>query len=156
MPPTFTAIFAEQLARTSGRAAREAVDGEPVRAGQIYVAPGARHMRVVRHDGIASIALDDGPAVNFCRPAVDPLFASAARVWSIHVLAVILTGMGSDGTRGAGEIVAAGGSVIAQDQATSVVWGMPGSAAHAGHCAAILALEDIAPKVTRLFSGGRP
>jgi two-component system chemotaxis response regulator CheB len=156
MPPTFTTILAEHLARASGRAAHEAVDGEPVRAGQIYVAPGSRHMRVVRCDGIALIALDDGPLVNFCKPAVDPLFVSAAKVWGTRNLAVVLTGMGSDGTRGAGEIVAAGGAVIAQDEATSVVWGMPGSAAHAGVCSAVLPLAEIAPKLVRLFGGGRP
>jgi two-component system chemotaxis response regulator CheB len=156
MPPTFTTILAEHLARASGRVAREAVDGEPVRAGQIYVAPGGRHMRVVRRDGIASIALDEGPLVNFCKPAVDPLFASAAEVWGARNLAVVLTGMGNDGTRGAADIVTAGGAVIAQDEATSVVWGMPGSAAHAGVCSAVLPLNDIAPRIVRLFSGGRP
>ena len=83
------------------------------------------------------IALDDGPPVNFCKPAVDPLFISAIDVWQAGTLAVILTGMGSDGMRGGKEIVAAGGNVIAQDEATSVVWGMPGAAAHAGICAAI-------------------
>jgi two-component system chemotaxis response regulator CheB len=156
MPPTFTMILAEHLARASGRVALEAVDGEPVLAGRIYVAPGNRHMRVVRRDGIASITLDDGVPINFCKPAVDPLFASAAEVWGVRNLAVVLTGMGSDGSRGAADIVAAGGAVIAQDEATSVVWGMPGSAAHAGVCSAVLPLGDIAPRIVRLFSGGRP
>src|SRR5262252_10228469 len=81
MPPTFTTIFAEHLSRASGRVTREAVDGEPVRAGQIYIAPGGRHMRVERHDGDAKIAITDGPLVNFCKPSVDPLFSSAAEVW---------------------------------------------------------------------------
>jgi two-component system, chemotaxis family, protein-glutamate methylesterase/glutaminase len=156
MPPTFTTILAEHLARASGRVAREAVAGEPVRAGQIYVAPGARHMRVVRRDGTASIALDDGPLVNFCKPSVNHLFSSAAEVWGARNLAVVLTGMGSDGARGAGDIVAAGGSVIAQDEATSVVWGMPGSVAQKGLCSAVLPLDQIAPKVVRLICGDRP
>ena len=78
MPPTFTAIFAEHLARLAERPAREAQDGEEVRAGRIYIAPGGRHMKVARRDGIAVIALDDGPPINFCKPAVDPLFSSAA------------------------------------------------------------------------------
>src|SRR5204862_6080817 len=106
-----------------------------------------RHMRVVRRDGIASIALDDGPLVNFCKPAVDPLFASAAEVWGARNLAVVLTGMGSDGTRGAADIVTAGGAVIAQDEATSVVWGMPGSVAQDGLCSAVLPLDQIAPRL---------
>jgi len=155
MPPTFTTILAEHLARSSHRPAREAVDGEIVKAGNIYLAPGGRHMRVVRHGADAAIALDDGPPVNFCKPAVDPLFASAVDVWQGGVLAVVLTGMGSDGMRGGKDIVAAGGSVIAQDEASSVVWGMPGAAANAGICAAILPLNQIAPKLVRLFSGDR-
>ncbi|MGA9090872.1 MAG: chemotaxis response regulator protein-glutamate methylesterase [Bradyrhizobium sp.] len=155
MPPTFTTILAEHLARSSHRPAHEAVDGEIVRAGQIYLAPGARHMRVARHGADAVIVLDDGPPVNFCKPAVDPLFASAIDVWQGAILAVVLTGMGSDGMRGGKEIVAAGGSVIAQDEATSVVWGMPGAAANAGICAAVLPLGQIAPKLIRLFSGDR-
>jgi len=155
MPPTFTTILAEHLARASRRPAHEAVDGETVKAGQIYLAPGGRHMRVVKHGMDAQIALDDGPAVNFCKPAVDPLFMSAIEVWQGAIMSVILTGMGSDGMRGGKEIVAAGGSVIAQDEATSVVWGMPGAAANAGICAAVLPLNQIAPKLVRLFSGDR-
>jgi two-component system chemotaxis response regulator CheB len=153
MPPTFTTILAEHLARASHRPAHEAVDGEIVKAGQVYLAPGGRHMRVVRRGTDIVIALDDGPPVNFCKPAVDPLFTSAIDIWQGGVLAVVLTGMGSDGMRGGKEIVAAGGSVIAQDEASSVVWGMPGAAANAGICAAILPLNQIAPKLVRLFSG---
>ena len=104
----------------------EAVDGEPVNAGSVYIAPGGKHMRVVRSNGTAAIALDDGPLINFCKPAVDPLFASAAEVWGHKALALVLTGMGSDGLLGAKAIVAAGGHVLAQDEASSVVWGMPG------------------------------
>jgi two-component system, chemotaxis family, protein-glutamate methylesterase/glutaminase len=155
MPPTFTTILAEHLARSSRRPAHEGVDGEVVKAGTIYLAPGGRHMRVVRHGTDAAIVLDDGPPVNFCKPAVDPLFTSAIEVWQGGVLAVVLTGMGSDGTRGGRQIVAAGGSVIAQDEASSVVWGMPGAAANAGICAAILPLNQIASKLVRVFSGER-
>src|SRR5947209_10226620 len=155
MPPTFTTILAEHLARSSHRPAHEGVDGEIVKVGQIYLAPGGRHMRVARQGAEAMIALDDGPAVNFCKPAVDPLFTSATEVWQGSVMSVILTGMGSDGTRGGKDIVAAGGSVIAQDEATSVVWGMPGAAANAGICAAVLPLNQIAAKLVRLFSGDR-
>ena len=155
MPPTFTTILAEHLARASQRPAHEAVDGEIVKPGQIYLAPGGRHMRVARQGSDVLIALDDGPPVNFCKPAVDPLFTSAIDVWQGGVLALVLTGMGSDGMRGGKQIVAAGGSVIAQDEASSVVWGMPGAAANAGICAAVLPLNQIAPKLVRMFSGDR-
>ena len=156
MPPTFTAILAEHLTRASGRPAHEAIDGEPVRAGSIYIAPGGKHMRVMRRDGEPVIALNDGAPVHFCKPAVDPLFASAAAVWGNWNLALVLTGMGIDGTRGAAAIVTAGGCVIAQDEASSVVWGMPGSVAQAGLCSAVLPLDQIAPRVARMFSGARP
>ena len=153
MPATFTTILAEHLARASGQTAHEAVDGEPVVPGTIYLAPGGKHMTVAKRNNQPAISLNEGPMVNFCRPAVDPLFASAAQVWGSAILAVVLTGMGSDGARGAEDIVAAGGSVIAQDEATSVVWGMPGAAAHAGVCAAVLPLDQIGPKIVRQFGG---
>jgi two-component system, chemotaxis family, protein-glutamate methylesterase/glutaminase len=155
MPSTFTTILAEHLARLTKRPAREAVEGEEVNAGTIYLAPGGRHMSVVRRDGIAVIALDDGPLVNFCKPAVDPLFSAAAEVWGPKVLALVLTGMGSDGLRGAQAIAAAGGCILAQDEPTSVVWGMPGQVAHAGLCSAVLPLDEIAPRLTRLFAGDK-
>jgi len=155
MPPTFTTILAEHLGRASGAPAREADDGEPILPGRIYLAPGGRHMKVARRDSQPVISLDDGPLINFCRPAVDPLFSSAAPVWGVALLGVILTGMGSDGTHGAEDVAAAGGSVIAQDEATSVVWGMPGAAANAGVCSAVLPLEEIGPRIARLFRGDR-
>jgi two-component system chemotaxis response regulator CheB len=155
MPPTFTTILAEHIARAAGCPAHEGIDGEPVVAGTIYVAPGGKHMQAVKRDNGVFIALDDGPLVNYCKPAVDPLFRSVARAWGSAVLALVLTGMGSDGAKGGAEIVAQGGSVIAQDEATSVVWGMPGAAAHAGICSAVLPLDQIAPKIMRLFSGER-
>lgn len=155
MPPTFTTILAEHLARASKRPAHEGIDGEPVVPGRIYLAPGGCHMRVVRHGVGASIALDDGPPVNFCKPAVDPLFSSAVDVWQGAILALVLTGMGADGTRGGRQIVAAGGSIIAQDEASSVVWGMPGSAVNAGICSAVVPLNQIAAKLHCVFSGDR-
>ena len=153
MPPTFTTILAEHLTRASGRPVHEAADGEPITPGKIYVARGGRHMLMSRRDHQPVIRLDDNPPVNFCRPAVDPFFSSATAVWGNAALAVILTGMGCDGLDGAKTLVAAGSNVIAQDEATSVVWGMPGSAAQAGICAAVLPLEQIAPQVVRAFSG---
>ena len=153
MPPTFTTILAEHLARASGRPAHEGIDGELIVPGTIYLAPGGRHMAVTRKGGQPAIAINDGPLVNFCRPAVDPLFSSAAQIWGSAILSVILTGMGSDGMHGAEVVVAGGGSCIAQDEATSVVWGMPGAAASAGVCSAVLPLDMIGPKIVRLFAG---
>jgi two-component system chemotaxis response regulator CheB len=155
MPPTFTTVLAEHLARVSGRRVCEAKHDEPVIAGNIYIAPGGLHMRVVNGRNGAMIALGDDPPINFCRPSVDPLLSSAAQVWGSGSLALILTGMGSDGTCGAADIAAAGGSIIAQDEATSVVWGMPRSVAQAGLCSAVLPLSEIVVEVNRLFSGGR-
>ena len=112
-------------------------------------------MQVARHDGTAVIALDDGPPINFCKPAIDPLFSSAAEVWGDWTMAVILTGMGNDGTHGAADIAASGGSVIAQDEATSVIWGMPGSAVASGVCSAVLPLDQIGPRIVRAFLGAK-
>ena len=112
-------------------------------------------MRVVRHDDGVRIAIGDDEPIHFCKPAVDALFSSAASVWGSASLALVLTGMGTDGTTGATDLVAAGGSIIAQDEATSVVWGMPRSVAQAGLCSAVLPLEEIAPTVLRLLSGDR-
>lgn len=155
MPPTFTAVLAEHLARIGKCSVHEAMDGEEISAGSVYLAPGGRHMKVSRRDGTAVISLEDGPLVNFCKPAVDPMFASAAEVWGSKVLALVLTGMGADGLAGARKIIAAGGHVFAQDEATSVVWGMPGQVTNAGLCSAVLPLPEIAGKLTRLFTGER-
>ncbi|HEX5508488.1 MAG TPA: chemotaxis response regulator protein-glutamate methylesterase [Pseudolabrys sp.] len=155
MPPTFTTILAEHLARLSKHPAHEARDGEEISAGNIYIAPGGKHMKVARRNNATVIELDDGPLVNFCKPSVDPMFSSAATVWGNSVMGMVLTGMGSDGLRGAKEIVAAGGAVVAQDEATSVIWGMPGQVANAGMCSAVLPLNELAPKMTRIFSGER-
>jgi two-component system, chemotaxis family, protein-glutamate methylesterase/glutaminase len=155
MPPTFTTVMAEHLSRVGGRGAHEAEDGEPVLAGGIYVAPGGRHMRVVRDGDGVRIAIGDDDPIRFCKPSVDALFSSAAEVWGAASLALVLTGMGTDGTQGANEIVESGGSVIAQDESTSVVWGMPRSVAQAGLCSAVLPLDQIAPKILRLFAGDR-
>ncbi|MBS9479285.1 protein-glutamate methylesterase/protein-glutamine glutaminase [Ancylobacter radicis] len=155
MPPTFTAILAEHVARASGRPCAEAKDGEDIVAGRIYVAPGGIHMDVVREGGTPKIRLFDGPAVNFCKPAVDPMFQAVASVYGAATLALVLTGMGSDGAKGALRIAEAGGSVIAQDEESSVVWGMPGATAAIGACAGILPIGDLGRKVTRLIVGGR-
>lgn len=157
MPPTFTAILAEHLKRASGREAAEAIDGERVAEGRVYIAPGDHHMRVERTpEGAFRIRLDKGPPEHFCRPAVDPMMRSLAAAYGGKVLAIILTGMGHDGAAGVREVAAAGGTVIAQDEATSVVWGMPGAAAATGVCSAVLPLREIAPLVTRIAATGHP
>jgi two-component system, chemotaxis family, protein-glutamate methylesterase/glutaminase len=156
MPATFTAILAEHICKTAGRVAAEGNDGELLKPGRIYVAPGGKHMILVRQGADVAIRLTDGPAVNFCKPAVDPLFQSVAQIYGDAALAIVLTGMGSDGAEGVREIGKAGGSVIAQDEDTSVVWGMPGAAAHTGMCSDVLPLPEIGRKVSRILLGGRP
>jgi two-component system, chemotaxis family, protein-glutamate methylesterase/glutaminase len=156
MPPIFTAVFAEQLRVQSGVMAREPQHGEKLVPGLIYVAPGGRHMGLARGETQLTIRLDDGPQVNFCRPAVDVLFNDAAAVFGASALAVVLTGMGSDGTHGAQALVESGATVIVQDEATSTVWGMPGSIAKAGLAHEILPLDHIAPTVKAALTGGRP
>ena len=155
MPPMFTTVLAERLARASGREAKEGVDGERLEPGTIYVAPGNYHM-TVRGTAPPQLAVADGPPVNFCRPAADPMFMSAADAFGPAALAIVLTGMGRDGAAGARTVADAGGNVIAQDEATSVVWGMPGATAATGACAALLPLLGIAEVVAKLIRGERP
>jgi two-component system, chemotaxis family, protein-glutamate methylesterase/glutaminase len=150
MPPTFTSILAEHIAQSSGLPSAEGRDGEVIRVGRIYVAPGGIHMVVAAQGTTRILKLVDSPPENFCRPAVDPLWRSAAAVYGSACFAVMLTGMGQDGLKGAEAIVAAGGSVIAQDEATSVVWGMPGAVAKAGICSAVLPLSEISGFVRRV------
>lgn len=150
MPATFTAILAEHIQRATKRITVEAQEGMPIQPERIYVAPGDWHMTVRREGRTATLHLDQNPPENFCRPAVDPMLRSIAASYGPAALAIILTGMGHDGAKGARALVAAGGAVIAQDQATSVVWGMPQAAARAGVCSAILPLDEIAPYVSRL------
>jgi two-component system chemotaxis response regulator CheB len=151
MPATFTSILAKHIGEASCRPSKEAEHGEAVRNGTIYVAPGGYHMRLAGTANSPTIALDQGPEINFCRPAVDPMFESAANIYRAGVLATILTGMGHDGANGGRVVVEAGGSVIAQDEETSVVWGMPGAASAAGICSAILPLPKIGPKITSML-----
>jgi two-component system chemotaxis response regulator CheB len=155
MPATFTAILAEQLGKTSGRPAKEAETGDVLEAGSIYVAPGDYHLIAERQGARTVLRISDEPPENFCRPSVDPMLRSLASVYGPGALGVVLTGMGHDGREGARSITAAGGSVIVQDQPTSVVWGMPGAVAEAGLASAILPLGEIAPKLIALMKGKR-
>lgn len=156
MPATFTPVLAQHLAKVCGRSCREAVDREPLQSGHIHLAPGDFHMEVVGDGAREHLRLSQGPPENFCRPSVNPLLRSAVRIYGAQAVAVILTGMGSDGLEGARDVAAAGGALIAQDEASSVVWGMPGAVATAGLCSAVLPLKEIAPHVARLFAGTRP
>jgi len=154
MPPTFTAILADHIKRASGADAAEAKDGEPILPGRIYVAPGDYHMLAANEGGRRIIRLNQEKPENFCRPAVDPMFRSVAATYGSKVLGVVLTGMGSDGFRGGQVLTGAGGTVIAQDEATSVVWGMPGAVATGGICSAVLPVDQIAPAILRVVGGG--
>jgi two-component system chemotaxis response regulator CheB len=155
MPELFTRLFAERLNSRCPLQVREAVEGAPVHAGTIYIARGNWHMEVRASARIGlpnTLHLTQGPLENHCRPAVDVLFRSAAAVYGAGVLAVVLTGMGSDGMLGARLIRELGGGVLAQDQATSAVWGMPGAVTHAGLAHKVLPLSAIAPEILRLVS----
>jgi two-component system chemotaxis response regulator CheB len=158
MPELFTRLFAERLDGHCRLRALEAVEGDPVRAGTIYIARGNWHMeaRAAAQGGQrATVHLTQGPMENHCRPAVDVLFRSAVAVYGSAVLAVVLTGMGADGMQGSRVIRAGGGVVIAQDQASSIVWGMPGAVTNAGLAQRVLTLEAIAPEILRLCSRQR-
>jgi two-component system chemotaxis response regulator CheB len=154
MPPNFTAVLAEHIAQSSGFPAQEGVQGVAALPGHIYVAPGGFHMSVGGTSSAPVIQVTSEPPVNFCRPAVDPLFRSLSTLYGPSLLAAVLTGMGSDGALGGVAIADAGGTVLAQDEASSVVWGMPGQTAQAGACAAVMPLNDIGPKILALISGG--
>ena len=150
MPPLFTAQLAGQISRLGGPSCAEAVHEEPLRPGHVHLAPGNRHMTVANSPSGPVIALTSDPPENFCRPAVDPMLRSVGRAYPGRVLVLMLTGMGQDGLAGSEQIVAGGGSVIAQDEASSVVWGMPGAVARAGLCQAVLPLDAVAPLLLQL------
>ncbi len=151
MPATFTPILAEHLGRLGGMPCAEARDGETLRPGHIHLAPGDRHLLIQRDGATLRARLSTDPPVNFCRPAVDPMLLSAASACEGRVLVVMLTGMGHDGRDGTSAVIAAGGAAIAQDEASSVVWGMPGAIAQARLCHAVLPLARIAPKVLEMI-----
>ncbi|MBU6308634.1 MAG: chemotaxis-specific protein-glutamate methyltransferase CheB [Planctomycetes bacterium] len=147
MPAAFTAHLAERLAKTGGLTVREAADGDLAKPGEVLLAPGGRHLELVSDTPQPRVRLTDDPPENSCRPAADVLFRSAVRLWGGGTLGVVLTGMGKDGLAGSREIVAAGGSVIAQDEFSSVVWGMPGEVVRAGLADAVLPLSQVGVEV---------
>lgn len=154
MPATFTAILADHLKQSTGWPAQEGKHGMEVKPGEIYIAPGGKHMELEAKDAKIVVRLTDDPPENFCRPAVDPLFRSAGKIFGERILAVILTGMGHDGLKGARDITREGATVLAQDEATSVVWGMPGAVATAGLCTEVLPIDEIGAAASRRLEGG--
>jgi len=149
MPPLFTRFLAERLDTLTELTVKEAAGGETPLPGEIYVAPGDYHMKVISAAGALQIVLDQSPPQNSCRPAVDALFASLAQACGGNVLAAVLTGMGQDGLRGSQRLRALGAYVVAQDEATSVVWGMPGALVHAGAADEVRPLDQIIPAIMR-------
>ena len=155
MPPSFTAILSEHITRQCGVICQEGKDGEVIKPGHYYVAPGDFHMTVHRAGAVSTLKLQKDPPENFCRPAVDPMLRSIVNAFGKAVLTIILTGMGSDGCKGCQSVVDAGGAVLAQDEPTSVVWGMPGAVANAGLCSAILPLDAIGATVKQIAMRAR-
>ncbi|PPQ28688.1 chemotaxis response regulator protein-glutamate methylesterase [Rhodopila globiformis] len=155
MPATFTPILAEHLTRIGVMPCAEARDGESLLAGRIYLAPGDKHLLVEGSRSALRARLSEDPPENFCRPSVDPMLRSAAAACEGRVLVAMLTGMGRDGLEGTKRVVEAGGAAVAQDEASSVVWGMPGAIAQAGLCHAVLPLPKIAPRLLEMLKGGR-
>jgi two-component system chemotaxis response regulator CheB len=154
MPPIFTTMFAQRLARESSLQCEEARDGDILQPGRIYVAPGNHHMTVMGAGAqrIPTIHITSDLPEHHCRPAADPMFRTAAQLFPNGVLAVVLTGMGEDGRQGCEAVAAAGGRVIVQDEASSVVWGMPGSVVASGVPCSILPLQSISAHVASLCS----
>lgn len=150
MPPLFTRFLAERLAAHSSIKVAEAEEGMRVEAGKALIAPGDYHMKLARRDGEVLVRLDQGPPENSCRPSVDVLFRSVEEVYGGAAISVILTGMGQDGLRGAQVLKARGAWVIAQDEASSVVWGMPGAVVQAGLADRVVSLEQVASEILKL------
>jgi two-component system chemotaxis response regulator CheB len=149
MPPMFTQFLADRLQKQTTLQVREATEGSSLAAGTILIAPGDFHMRVRRNGDAVVITLNQDPPENSCRPAVDVLFRSVAEVFGGKSIGVVMTGMGQDGLRGAESLRASGGYIIAQDEASSVVWGMPGAVVRAKLADAVVSLANIAPEVLR-------
>jgi two-component system, chemotaxis family, protein-glutamate methylesterase/glutaminase len=155
MPAAFTPLMAAHLDKLGSLPCAEARDGEPLQPGHLYVAPGNRHLLVEGVAGRLRARLTNGPPENFCRPAVDPMLRSAVGCCGGRVLVVMLTGMGHDGLTGTRDVIAAGGAALAQDEATSVVWGMPGAIAQGGLCHKVLPLPLLAGATLELLHKGR-
>ncbi|MDX2018930.1 MAG: chemotaxis-specific protein-glutamate methyltransferase CheB [Deltaproteobacteria bacterium] len=161
MPATFTKMMAERLSSTGKLKVQEATGGEVIKPGVVLLAPGDQHMTLAADaHGQLRTVLDKNAPENGCRPSVDVLLRSAARHYGSHLLTIIMTGLGADGTKGCGAAVAGGGSVWVQDEASSVVWGMPSAVLRAGHACRVLPLDAIAAELTKVHEstlrGGLP
>lgn len=156
MPPNFTTILADHIEKVAGRPCAEGKDGEPVTPGHIYIAPGDYHMQPEKTaTGQVKIVLNQNPQENYCRPAADPMLRSLSAIYGPQLAVVVLTGMGQDGMLGAKEVVANGGSVIAQDEASCVVYGMPKAVVENVACKAVLPLPEIGRYLIQQIEGGR-
>lgn len=155
MPPVFTRHLANRLNQECALEVLEASAGIPLRPGQVLVAPGDLHLELCRQGAVVKTVLNQGPPENSCRPAVDVTFRSAAALYGPGCLAVVLTGMGQDGLRGSEQLVNAGGKVLAQNEETSVVWGMPRAVAQAGLTEMVLPLDSIASEILRRVTFAR-
>ena len=151
MPPTFTKVLAQHIAEKTGLTTYEGAEGMLLEAGKVYVAPGGFHMLFEKTTNGPGSRLDDSAPVNFCKPAVDPMLNSALSVFGPKVLTAILTGMGSDGLGGCKSVVEQHGRVIAQDEQTSTVWGMPRAVTLEGICEEVLPLQSIGPWLKKQF-----
>jgi two-component system chemotaxis response regulator CheB len=154
MPPVFTKLLAERLGARANIRVEEGAPGQAIKAGHAFIAPGNYHMVVQRHDGTVRIQTNQDPAENSCRPAVDVLFRSVAETYGAGALGVVMTGMGQDGLRGSERIREVGGQVVVQDEATSVVWGMPGFVAQAGLADEVLPLQQLGSEIIRRVRAG--
>ena len=153
MPAGFVAPMCADITRSTGLPSSVAHHGDMLRPGHVHFAAGPFHCKVIRFGQDAILAHSDAPPVNFCKPAVDVLFRSAAEAFGAATLGIVLTGMGTDGLAGAAAIVDAGGSIVAQDEESSVVWGMPGAVARAGLCSAVLPIKTMASAIAMRLSG---
>jgi len=156
MPAAFTPLLASHIARVAGCLCVEAREGEIARPGTIYIAPGNRHLLISGSAFEPIMHVTDGPQENFCRPSVDPMFRSLAKVYGRALLAVVLTGMGQDGLDGARAVAARGGTIFVQDQGSSVVWGMPGAVFAEGLAARVLPLKQMGHEVASLLGEATP
>ena len=154
MPKSFTTVFAKHLDKACKLTVKEAEEGDILKPGHVYVAPGNQHLVFAKSGGVTKVVLDDGPLVNFCKPAVDIMFSSISKVYGDKVLSVILTGMGKDGVLGGREIIENGGNVLVQDEQSSIVWGMPGAAYKAGIATAQFPLDTIGAKIAKIVREG--
>ena len=152
MPPMFTRLLAERLDSHSPLAVREAGHNELVQAGHVLLAPGGKHLEVQRRGAQIYTAITEGPLENSCRPSADVLFRTASKVYGAGLLGVIMTGMGYDARRGSEHVRDVGGHILAQDQSSSVVWGMPGAAVEAGTVDLVLPLKELAAEIVRRVS----